>query len=208
MLMSSKKLKTLDYITALTVLSLALTFAYSSMSVNSLQSSALSFNLALDTASHQDTAVQPLASINTEIPTDLFGVITQEKKITTPKIEPKETKLALTLEAVFHSSKEADSVAVVKVNKNEEKLVKVGDELQAGIIVKNINKNQIVFSHNGSLERLAMADYDHGSHAGSMVAYQPTTNAKRTAQAPLNLAGKMTQEEKIRARLLNLRSSL
>ncbi|MGI0116294.1 type II secretion system protein N [Zooshikella sp. RANM57] len=208
MFIASKKLKIIDYITALTVFSLALTFAYSAISINAEQSPVLSISSSLDTTSFQETTIQAPNYSNTEIPTNLFGVVTQDKKVVMPKVEPKETKLAITLEAVFHSSKETDSVAVVKVNKNDEKLVKVGDEIQAGIIIKNINKSQIVFSHNGSLERLAMADYDQSGKAGSMLAYQSSADLNRANQGSLNLAGKTTQEDKIRARLLNLRSSL
>ncbi|MBU2712340.1 type II secretion system protein N [Zooshikella harenae] len=208
MIMASRKLRIIDYVTALTVFSIALAFAYSAISVNAVKSPVFNFSSSLDTASIHETKVQALNDNNSEIPTDLFGVVTQDKKVVMPKVEPKETKLAMTLEAVFHSSKETDSVAVVKVNKNDEKLVKVGDEIQSGIIIKNINKSQIVFSHNGSLERLAMADYDQSGKVSSMLAYQPSADLNRTNRASLNLAGKTTQEDKIRARLLNLRSSL
>lgn len=81
------------------------------------------------------------------------GQILQPER-TEKKLE--NTKLAVDIEAVFLSQNPQKRAVVIKGKKNE--LLRIGDQLESGIIIDEIRSNVIILRRGDVLERLPIRD--------------------------------------------------
>jgi type II secretory pathway component PulC len=57
---------------------------------------------------------------------------------------------------ILYAKPKKDSQVVLKMGMQDEKVYCIGDEIQPGVILIQINKDNIVFNHNGHIETLGL----------------------------------------------------